>query len=35
MSNLLFHSAEVRWFLPGTEKWDELLYWFTRRGCSC
>lgn len=32
MSNFLFRSAEVRWFLPGTEKWDDLLDWFTRHG---
>jgi hypothetical protein len=28
----MFHSAEARWFLSGAEKWDELLYWFTRQG---
>lgn len=28
----MFHTAEARWFLSGTEKWDELLYWFTRQG---
>ena len=32
MSEHLFYTAEARWFLAGSEKWDELLHWFTRQG---
>jgi hypothetical protein len=32
MSEHLFYTAEARWFLAGSEKWDELWHWFTRQG---
>jgi hypothetical protein len=32
MSNNIYPSAEIRWFLKGQDGWDELLYWFTRQG---
>ena len=31
MPDNFVHSAELRWFLPGQERWNELLYWFRWR----
>lgn len=28
----LFHSAEIRWFLPEQGRWDAMLQWFLRNG---
>jgi hypothetical protein len=33
VSNDLYHSAELRWFLPEQSPWDRILHWFTLQGC--
>jgi hypothetical protein len=32
VSNDLYHSAELRWFLPEQSPWDRILHWFTLQG---
>jgi hypothetical protein len=32
MPDAFSHSAELRWFLPTHDRWNELLKWFTKNG---
>lgn len=32
MSNHLYHTAELRWFVPAGNCWDRMLLWFTLAG---
>jgi hypothetical protein len=32
MSNHLYHTAELRWFVPAGNRWDRMLLWFALAG---